>query len=325
MRRTPVTVVALLAGLALAAGCGGGGDDEKADGGGTTATASETSASQAGDAVSVLSSIKTDVATAGPMDVEMTMSIGVTGTPTDPTLTTFLAKPVTLSIKGTGDSTAKKTDVSFSVAAGPISLTGQILQDGDKGYLNFNGKWYELPAAALSQATGGAVAGGSVDTQKILQAFGSPSALVQDAKLVGTEDVGGVESDHVSGTVDVGALIDGITKASSAAGTTTSPVSPQALAKQVGQIEKYIKNADVDVWVGREDKALHRLAIKVDGTTDDATKTSSGIEGFDIDVDLKSVPGETPSITAPANAAPLAQLQADLGGLFGGLAGTGTS
>jgi len=318
-----MTVVAMLATLVFAAGCGGGDDDDKSDASGGSTTVAETTGGAApADAAAVLSAIKTDVSTAGPMDVDMTMSIGVTGTPTDPTLTAFLDKPVTLSIKGTGDSTAKKTDVTFSVVAGPLSLTGQILQDGDKGYLNFNGKWYELPAAALSQATGGAVEGGSVDAQKILRAFGSPSALVKDAKIEGTEDVGGVESDHVSGTVDIAALIGGITKAASAAGPTASPVSPQALATQIGEVQKYVENATVDVWVGRADKALHRLAIDVDGKTDDATEASSGIEGFDVEVDLTTVPGETPSITAPENAAPIAELQADLGGLFGGIAGT---
>jgi len=44
----------------------------------------------------------------------------------------------------------------------------------------------------------------------LLKAFGDPKALLTNAKLEGSEDVGGVKSDHVTGDIDLAALVQGI-------------------------------------------------------------------------------------------------------------------
>ena len=47
-------------------------------------------------------------------------------------------------------------------------------------------------------------------------------------------------------------------------------------------LQQYVKSAKADLWVGQDDKQIHRFSTTVDGVTDDSTKTSSGIEGFKI-------------------------------------------
>ena len=157
---------------------------------------------------------------------------------------------MTLTVDGSTDGTAKKTDLTFSVAAGPLAFNGAVRQIGDQAWLQLNGKWYTLPADALSSSSGGSgttTTGGTskIDAQQIIAAFGKPGSIVKDAKLDGTEDVGGVKSDHITGTVDIAALVKGLTSAMSSVGSTSTPISPADLQSSVTQLQQYIKGATV--------------------------------------------------------------------------------
>ena len=138
-----------------------------------------------------------------------------------------------------------------------------------------NGKWYTLPADALSSSSGGTGTGtgttttggtSKIDAQQIIAAFGKPGSIVKDAKLDGTEDVGGVKSDHITGTVDIAALVKGLTSAMSSVGSTSTPISPADLQSSVTQLQQYIKGATVDIYVGQSDHFVHKLATKIDGS-----------------------------------------------------------
>src|SRR5262249_43166542 len=122
-----------------------------------------------------------------------------------------------------------------------------------------------------------------------------------------------------SGDIDVAALVKGLANVSK--GTGESVVSPAELQKSVASVQKFVRTAHADVYVGQDDKELHRLAVKVDGVTDASTKSSSGIDGFNLSPDVSSTPPDSPSVDVPSDVAPLSQLQQDLGGLLGGLGG----
>jgi hypothetical protein len=318
LRRSAISVL-LVAGLALtAAACGGGSSS-------STSTPSTGSASGNGDAQAVLSSINTNVGDQGPQDISVKLSAAISGSPTDPTLGAFLSKPITLTLSGPVDTKAKQTDLTFELAAGPIKVDGGVREVGSSEYLEVNGKWYVLPANALSSATGTSTgtttsSSSSVNPGALLQAFGDPKKLFTNAKLAGTDDIGGIKSDHVTGDIDLAALVRGISSAaSSTSGTSASPVSPAQIASSVKSLEQYVKSASADIWVGQSDKQVHRFATTIDGATDASTKASSGIEGFKITLDVSATPTKTPSVSAPSNPAPIAQLENDLGGLLGGL------
>ena len=108
-----------------------------------------------------------------------------------------------------------------------------------------------------------------------------------------------------------------------AAAPSASPVSAAQIAQSVQSLQQYVKSATADLWVGQDDKQIHRFSTTVDGVTDASTKASSGIDGFKITLDVSATPTSTPSVSAPSNPAPIAQLQQDLGGLLGGLAARG--
>jgi hypothetical protein len=324
LRRSALSLL-LVAGLALTgAACGGSSGTS-----GSPSTTSTSSSSGASDADAVLASIKTNVGDQGPQKISVSLTANIDGTPTDPTLGAFLTKPITLTLAGPVDSKAKKSDLTFSLAAGPIKVDGGLRQVGADTFLEVNGKWYSLPADALSSVTGSS--GGSttattpsVDPQALLGSFGDPKKLFANAKVVGSEDVDGIKSDHVSGDIDLAALVKGISSVAKTSGTpSASPVSATQIAQSVAQLQKYVQAATADVWVGQDDKQIHRFATTVDGKTDDSTKASSGIEGFKLTLDVSATPTSTPSVSAPSNPAPISQLENDLGSVLGGLSAGG--
>jgi hypothetical protein len=325
MSRRPALALLLVAGLSLTVvACGGSSSNA------TSTSSSNASASGNGDAQVVLASIRTNVGEQGPQKISLAFTATISGSPKDPTLGAFLTKPISITLDGPVDTKAKKSDLTFELSAGPIKVDGGLRQVGDASFLQINGKWYSLPAGALSSTSGSTgstttTSSSSVDPQALLQAFGDPKALFANATLAGTEDVGGVKSDHVTGDVDLAALVKGVAAVAKDAGsgTSASPVSPAQVAQGVQSLQQYVKSASADLWVGQDDKQIHRFATTIDGTTDAATKASSGIDGFKITLDLSATPTSTPSVSAPSSPAPIAQLQQDLGGLLGGLAAAG--
>jgi hypothetical protein len=320
MFRRSALALLLVAGLSLTvAACGSSSSSKSTSGSGGASNS---------DAQAVLSSIRTDVANQGPQQISLKLTATVSGSPKDPTLGAFLAGPISIKLDGPVDTKAKRSDLTFELSAGPIKVDGGLRQVGDASFLQFNGKWYSLPAGSFSSTSGTSTTGTpSVDPQAILKAFGDPKALLTHAQLAGSDDVGGVKSDHVTGVVDLAALVKGVSgvAGTSGAGASASPVSPAQVAQGVQSLQRYVKSATADLWVGQSDKQIHRFTTTIDGVTDASTRSSSGIEGFKITVDVSATPTSTPSASAPSNPAPVAELQKDLGGLLGGLTAAGTT
>jgi hypothetical protein len=323
MFRRSALALLLVVGLSLTvAACGGG-----KSGSSTTSIGAGGSSS---DAQAVLTGIRTNVTAQGPQKVSLEFTATVSGSPKDPTLGAFLGKPISIKLDGPVDAKAKRSDLTFALSAGPIKVDGGLRQVGDASFVDVNGKWYSLPAGSLSSSSTGTTttsSSSSVDPQALLQAFGDPTALLENAQLDGTEDVGGIKSDRVKGDIDLAALVRGISSVagSSSTGSSASPVSAAQVASAVTSLQKYVRSAAAELWIGQDDKQIHRFQTTIDGTTDAATKSSSGIEGFKITIDVSATPTSTPTVSAPSSPAPIAQLQQDLGGLLGGLAAAGAT
>jgi hypothetical protein len=295
----------------VAAGCGG-------------SSSSSSSTSSSSDANSLLASAK--LPDKGPSKIALSLKITLAGSPKGQ-YAVFAGKPITLDVTGTTDSQDKKQDLKFDAAAGPLAVTGAYMQDGDKAWLQFQGKWYELPKNALSSVTGQATgattttttpSSSSSATSTLTKAFSNPRALITQVKVVGDESVGSVTTTHVSGIVDMAALVRAMASASKAAGSST-PVSPASVADAVSQVRKYVKTTSVGVWVGKDDQVIHKASVVIDGKVPASSAASSGVSGFTFSADVVSTPTSAPTITPPTGAAPFSQLQQDLGSMFGGL------
>jgi hypothetical protein len=123
---------------------------------------------------------------------------------------------------------------------------------------------------------------------------------VSDVKSEGTETVAGVETEHVSASIDPKAVVADLKRASSQAGGEP----PRGFGRA-------LKSSKLDAWVGADDNVLRRLSAEL--TTVGGTKIK-------LDVLLRDV-NEPQQIEAPARVRAGAP-----GGAFGalaqGLAGT---
>ncbi len=311
MRRRRLLVLVPLAMLGLlGAGCGGGDDSP----------AASTPAAASGDAKAILSSIK-PVTQQGPQKIGVKIGVKLNGTLKDPMVAAFLGDgTIALDLSGPIDPAAKAADLTFSAKAGKINLSGGLRLAGDKAFLKLKDKWYALPADALTDTPSGTQ---DIDPAKILAALGDPSELIDNATVVGTEDIEGIATDHVIGDLDTAALVTAIARIAESLGSgATGAIDPKEIAKATEQIGNAVKDAKVEVWVGRDDKQVHRFKIDLSAVLDDKTKNSSGLEGLDVTATLTSTPTDSPDVETPSDAGTIKDLQTDiLPILLGGLGG----
>lgn len=312
IRRSPVAL-ALVAVALTAAACGGSSKSSDS----TDTSGAAVAASDNGDAAGILSAIDTKAVT-GPQKLKLDLSVDIKGTPSNAQLAIFTKQPIKLALDGVVDSTGKSADMKVNVTLGKDPVEAEIRSGGGKSWIQVDGKWYDLPADALSSTTGQSLPSGtslsSVDAGKILAAVGDPAKLLQNA-TVSSEEVEGVDSDKVSGDVNIEGVAAAAANLSKTMGSGTAPTQAE-IDKTVAQLKKVVQKAHVDLWVGKSDHKVHRVTFTVDAKMDDATKTSSGLEGLTLSLDVTTVDADAPDITAPDSVGTPAEFQQALVGLL---------
>ena len=91
--------------------------------------------------------------------------------------------------------------------------------------------------------------------------------------------------------------------------------------KAVAQLNKIIKKAHVDIWVGKSDHKVHRVAFSVDAAMDSATQQSQGIESATVNLDVTTVDTDAPDTSAPSSVGSETEFQAAVMGLLGKVMG----
>lgn len=178
---------------------------------------------------------------------------------------------------------------------------------------------YSVPGELLDQARSSLDEQTGRDRGQSLEAYGiDPQSWIDDPEVVGQEDVGGTETDHVRGTLNVTAFLDSVDKL-------LAEVDRQGLAAASGQdvperipaddraeIERAVRNATVDVWSGSDDRMLRKLQVDLDVEPENE-------RGGNVDFVLQfDGVNEPQSITAPSNARPIDELLGQFQGLLGG-------
>lgn len=312
MPRLPrlLALLAVLAGVAALAACGG------------------SSGGSGGDADALLASTFSGGRSVHSGKVDLSLTLNLRGLPQ-------LRGPLDIRVSGPfdrpGPRAVPRFDFSLTAGLSGQSLTAGAVSVGDRGWLRFQGRSYAIPAATFRQFQQGfqkAATGSTGKPKTTFAALGiDPRRWLKDPRTEGTEAVGGVETDHVSSQIDVDRFLADLNRILAKASSLGAAVSTRLSDSQRRDIADAVKSARFDVWSGKGDHILRRLALRLGFEVPAAKrKSAGGLQSGDVSFRLQLNDVNRPqTIRAPANARPLSELTKALGQLGGLLGGTGSS
>jgi hypothetical protein len=304
-RRLPLAVLLIIAFL-VAAGCGGGGSDQ--------------------DAQALLD--KAFKASINSADAKLEAEVEVEGVPS-------VSRPIRVEASGpfrNNEGKLPSTDFDVKIGSGAQAIQAGFLSTGDRAFIKFQDVWYEQPREQVEQANR-SIANAAGRKKSSLKSLGlDPRGWLEDAQTEGEETVGGVETEHVKGKLDVSSVMadlnDFVKRSAGAIGGATGQAAPEPLSQnQLDKIEDVVKDPTFDVYVAKSDDTIRRISghVELDVPKEDR-EAVGGIEGgsFSFTLEFTKVNGDQ-QIEAPARARPLSDLTRSLGaGLLGGGSGGGS-
>jgi hypothetical protein len=228
--------------------------------------------------------------------------------------------------------------ISGQAAGQSISFDGSLVVTDDNAYVEYGGNAYEVGSETFNQfkqlAESAASQQSSTEGLSFTDAFtqgceaqlkaagGDASACdidfegwLADLTNDGTEEIEGTDTNHISGSLDVAAMLDG-----------AAPTDAQ-----VQQIADAISEASFDLYSGTDDQILRGLDFKLSLDPSQIPEASAaGITGVDVNFSLRlGGVNEDQTIEAPSDAQPIGDLLSQFGidpsslGGLGGLSGLG--
>jgi hypothetical protein len=258
----------------------------------------------------------------GSADVSMSLSVRLQGIPNVP-------QPIRVSLSGpyqtSGANRIPRLDFRASLAAGPRSFNGRVVSTADNLFVGTQDRMYEVGEDQVAQANRQLAQ--QQGERRTLASLGvDPRNWLTDAKTEDDVTVAGVQTTHVTGKVDVTRMIEDLNKVAQRAAGSVGGAPSQIPEADRERIERVVKEPQLDVYVGKDDDKVRRVAAKVTVEVPEEDRARlNGLQSGNLsfNVELANV-GDRKRIAAPPNPRPFSQLQEDLQGLLGGLgAGVG--
>ena len=220
------------------------------------------------------------------MDIELDAEISVDG------LEGF-DKPIRIQASGpyrTNEGKLPSFDLDLDLSAGgPASTvsTGR-LSTGDRAFVKFGETFFEVDPKEISAANRQLDSDGGGRCARRGIGF-DPRPWVENAEDGGDEQVGGVTTTHVSGSLDVDRMLrdlnDFVSRCGillgTAAGGTPDPLS----RSDIDKVAKVVNDPRFDVYVGKEDGIVRRLSASVSlEVPQEDQEEIDGIEGGSLQV-----------------------------------------
>jgi hypothetical protein len=333
MRRKSVSLwLVLVLALTVLAAVGCGGDTASSSTSpGTTAVAADVSADQ------VVKDSEAKMAQLNSASFTADMGLEVQGDPskmTDPTQKALLSQGLTLHAEGKSATDPMASDMKISVGIAGQTLDFGLMAQGDKVWVEYQGKWYAVDQKNAKSLRDQAKTGAAPTEQ--LKSLGlDPSVWGTSYEMVGTEDMAGTQVYHVKATADPAKLAEDLTKAMNdpsllgkLGDPSTAKQLKQGLAqnkKQIEELKKSLENIAVDYWIGVDDMLMRKAEFSADLATK-GQKGMDGVDGMTMKMSMTMADFDEPvTVTPPANALPFDTLMNEvLGGMMGG-SGSGLS
>jgi hypothetical protein len=301
-KRTFALLAAFAALAALLSACGGGG-------GGSSDSPQQvienaTFEGVESGTVDLSMNIKAEGENGGNLKVDLTGPFQSTGKKSLPELA--------LDVKANGEADGENVD-----------FEGGVTVLGDRAYVGFNGKNYEVDPTTFGFVKSGfeeaeqegakESAGGEATACQKAATSMNLEEFVDNLENEGGEEVEGVKTTKLSGDLDPKSAVDAIirlleTPACTAELEAAGPLPLKELKEQAGEITGAVKKAHADIYVGEDDHIIRKvdaeLTVEPKGTGEKAE--------IELEFTLGKV-NEKQTIKAPANAEPLEKLFGELG------------
>jgi hypothetical protein len=211
-------------------------------------------------------------------------------------------------------------ELKIGTDGGGQTITTGLLTTGDRAFVKFQDVYYEQPPAQVRSANAALRRNRGRDSSLSELGF-DPRGWLADAQDEGDADVAGVETNHVSGALDVESVLrdfNRFVRRSGAAvqGATGGDPPEQLTAAQIAAITESVSNPSFDVYVGKEDGLVRRVSgrVEFDVPADLRVRLGNIKSGaLEFSLEFADVNGDQ-EIEAPAKARPLSALTRSLGG-----------
>jgi hypothetical protein len=193
--------------------------------------------------------------------------------------------------------------IAYTQIAGPHEATATFTSTGTKAYAEVNRKAYELPAqsAQLVRAAAASVGGSGLGGFDVASWFRNP-------KLSDGGRVGGAETDHVTGELDVVSAANGLLDFVRSLGRQ----APRIEGQSARQLRDAVRSSRLDVWSGKSDHVLRRLLLKAElGFKVPASlrQALGDVAGARVEFELAVTnPNQPVTVRPPSNPLPSSQL-----------------
>ena len=258
-----------------------------------------------------------------------------------------LEGPISLKLTGPfqsqGEDKLPEVDFDMTISAGGQKFTAGAVTTNDQAFISYQRTDYRIPQDQFDRykrqvERESRQQNNEQQNQFDLASLGvNPRDWLQDPKKEGEEDVGGVETVHVSADVRVGALlkdVNDLIRRAGRLGLQNEQVPQRIPERTQRQIEESVKTAQFDLWTGKDDKIMRRLEIEFSfDLPEELRGQAQGVSGGTVDMNVEITElNEDQEIEVPKKSRPLSELQSQLGvgalglgeGLGGGSSGGGS-
>jgi hypothetical protein len=237
-------------------------------------------------------------------------------------LTGLLEDPIRIEAEGpfrTNEGKLPSADIELRIGTGGggQTITSGVLSTGDRAFLKFQDVYYEQPPAQV-RATNRAIRRNGRGDRTLGQLGLDPRSWLAEAQDEGDAEVAGVDTNHVSGTLDVDTLMRDLNEFVKRSASTlgAGDEAPRLTAADIRELSRAVKDPSFDVYVGKEDHLIRRVSGRVEFEIPEANREElGGLRGGKItfSVEFREVNGDQ-EISAPARSRPLERLTETLGG-----------
>lgn len=207
-----------------------------------------------------------------------------------------------------------KAHINYTISAGGRSQVVDLLMTGDKAYSIARGQAYELPSSVtknLKQATTQLSKGDGGKQSGLSGLRLNFNKWLIDPQVGPGREIDGTPTWRTRARVDVVAVLKDLTGSARALGGVTGTKIPALSESDISELRKDIKNARVEVFVGRYDRIVRDIDLTMDFVTpSELTAAAGGLTGGRLNVMIGiSRPNRPTGVKPPLNPLPFKALQ----------------